>query len=128
MEQLRGLVRDYRDADNRVRELNTRIAELRKQRENVESRITVLLANPEFAGIDKLKVSDDNSLIRIKRPEQWYKPWSISKGKLKESIAAYFSSTTAPTADGCYEFIAEQQRQTLISHDFSLERVVLDRD
>jgi hypothetical protein len=126
MEQLRGLVRDYRDADNRVRELNTRILELRKQRQDVEGRITVLLANPEFAGIDKLKVSDDNSLIRIKRPEQWYKPWSISKTKLKESIVAYFTSTTNPTADGCYEFIAEEQRQSLVSHEFSLERVTTD--
>ena len=121
---LRRSVLEYRDIDNRVRDLNRQIGPLREQRKIIELQIVDVLRQPEFATYQKLDIREDGSSIRISRPGQWSGAWSLSKGRLNDLIGQYFASTAAPTADGCYEYCVRTQNILLRKNEFAIERFV----
>ena len=120
--ELRKHLREYRDADDKLRVLNEQVSALRETRREKEGAITELLSRPKFASFDKLKLEDDGSTIQIQRPSQWNKPWSLSKTTLYTYLRQYFQSTAGPDADSCYAFIETQHKRQLVSNEFSLTR------
>jgi len=120
--ELRKHLREYRDADDKLRALNEQVSALRETRREKEGLITELLARPKFATFDKLKLEDDGSTIQIQRPSQWNKPWTLSKASLYAYLRQYFQSTPGPDADSCYSFIETQQKRQLVATEFSLTR------
>jgi hypothetical protein len=125
IQTLKALLREYRNADDQLHELNKQVYAIRDTRKAAESQITELLAKPEFATFDKLKLEDDGSTIRIQRPSQWAKPWSLSKNSLMQYLTQYFrSNTDFQSAESCFEYIETQQKRQLVATEFNLTRVL----
>jgi hypothetical protein len=121
MEQLKNALYAYKDIDNRLNDLNRDVATLRGQRKDIEVTMATILARPELSAIDKLELKDDNSYVRIGRPDTWTKPWSLSKKDLATHLTDYFQRNTVPTPDGCFKYICETQRT--LGKEFTFERV-----
>jgi hypothetical protein len=121
---LRLLANNYKAYDDELRELNTRVYELRNARKNIENHIINILKDDAFKEYSKLKLEDDGSTIQIKRPLKWSKPWALSMKELQGLIDNYFESTTHPTADECYDFIVSTKKTHLLATDFAIVRTV----
>ena len=117
---LRTEVEAFGIVDNQIKELNARLTAAREQRSLIKDRIAVILSAPQFVGYDKLSVNSDKSTIKIKRPMQWEKPWSLSRNSLLEYLRTYFQGDQRPTYRACYDFIVNMN--TKMSNEFSLER------
>lgn len=121
---LKRCVKQYRDIDNEVRLLNKQVYDKRESRKIVEMEMSDLIKLPQFGTVDKLKIDDDGSCIRIQRPETYAKPWSLSKKELDTLLKSYFSSAMNPNADDCSTFIVEQRKRMLIGKEFEFTRVM----
>jgi hypothetical protein len=121
---LKRCVKQYRDVDNELRVLNKTVYEKREARKMVEMEMSDLIKLPQFGSIDKLKIDDDGSCIKIQRPETYVKGWSLSKKELESLVASYFQSTMTPNPKDCVEFIVGQRKQALIGKEFEFNRVV----
>ena len=119
---LRHHIAEYRVADDAIHALNSSVSEVRAKRKELEVDITRILAQPDFAGIDRLNISEDGSMIRIQRPGTFSKPWALSKGDLREVLAGYFASAFKPNAEDCFNFICEDRTRKLVSTEFALTR------
>jgi len=127
MEDLRRSMRNYRQLDDSLRELNKQVTTLREQRKIVELELGDILKNPQFQAYNMLKVEDDGSTIKVQRPNTWYKPWSLSKRDLQNYIDHYFENA-GPTAnrEDCFRFIVDQQKRDSVATDFKLTRSVVN--
>jgi len=121
MEQLKQAMYAYNALDDRLSEVNRTAIDLRTQRKELETMLTHILTQPEFQGIDKLQSKEDNSYIRIGRPDTWTKPWSLSKKELETMLSQYFQRTNAPSAEDCFKYICDSQRKP--GKEFVFERV-----
>jgi hypothetical protein len=121
---LKRCVKTYRDLDNEIRELNKEVYSKREDRKIVELELSDLIKLPQFDGIDKLKIDDDGSTIKIARPSTYSKPWSLSKKELETLVASYFQVTPNPSADSCVRYIIEERRKALVGKDFDFSRVI----
>ena len=84
-----------------------------------------ILQSPELSHIEKIQLSEDNSVVKIQRPG-WNKPWSISKKELKAMLEAYFNSTSTCSSDDCFDFIVNSSKERLVSTEFNFTRVKND--
>ena len=121
---LKRCVKTYRDLDDEIRELNKQVYSKREDRKIVELEMSTLVKLPQFEGIDKLKIDDDGSTIKIGRPGTYNKPWSLSKNELETLVTTYFQKTGSPSADGCIQFITEERRKSLIGKEVDVSRVI----
>lgn len=121
LDTLKSHLRTYTKIDDDLQQLNKKVYDLRSERREIESQMASILTNPEFSHIDKIQLSEDNSCVKIQRPG-WNKPWNISKKELSQSVTSYFASTTTPTADGCYAYILDSQKDKLSATDFNFTR------
>jgi phage pi2 protein 07 len=124
VEELKTCVQRYRDIDNKLRAINAEVQELRKQRNNAEISVIDIIKNPAFSDFKKLEISDDGSVIKIQRPNEWNKPWSLSKSLLKQMLDEYFKGNSSPSSQECYEFICETIKPMLVADAYSIERIV----
>lgn len=121
MQDLKTYIKEYRNIDDEVRRANKVVSELRDERKTIESKITTILRRPEFAGYDKLKIEDDGSTIKVQRPNEWNKPWSLSKRDLQDALKEYRGPYTP---ESCFEFIVERQKNKLVATEFAITRTV----
>jgi hypothetical protein len=121
---LKRCVKEYRDVDNDIRLLNKQVYEKRESRRIVEMEMADLVKIPQFEGVEKLKIDDDGSYIRIHRPETYSKPWSLSKKELDSLLTSYFQSTKTPNASDCNTFILEQRKKCLVAKDYEFARII----
>ena len=123
MEQLKACIKRYQAVDNKLRMYNDAIYPLREERRAVEVEMTEIVKQPQFAEIDKLKISDDDSTIRISRPG-WIKPWTLSQKELGSLVTTYFNQAMAPNAEECVDFVIAEKKKTQVSTEFAFNRVV----
>lgn len=121
---LKRCVKQYRDLDNEIRELNKEVYSKRENRKIVEMELSDLIKLPQFDGIDKLKFDDDNSSIKIARPGSYNKPWSLSKKELETLVKSYFLGTHNPNADDCLKFVVTERQKALVGKEFDFTRVI----
>lgn len=121
---LKRCVKQFRDLDNEIRELNKVVYSKREDRKIVEMEMSDLIKLPQFEAVDKLKIDDDGSSIRIQRPGNYNKPWSLSKKELETHVTAYFQNTMTPSAEGCIRYITEERRKALVGKEFDFTRVI----
>lgn len=121
---LKRCVKQYRDVDNDIRILNKTVYEKREARKIVEMEMCDLVKLPQFGNIDKLKIDDDGSCIKIHRPDTYTKAWSLSKKELENLVGSYFQSTTSPNAGECVSYIVEQRKRALVGKEFEFNRVI----
>jgi hypothetical protein len=121
---LKRCVKQYRDVDNDIRILNKTVYEKRESRKIVEMEMCDLIKLPQFGAIDKLKIDDDGSCIKIHRPETYTKAWSLSKKELESLVVSYFQSTQTPSSSDCVAYIIEQRKRALVGKEFEFNRVI----
>lgn len=127
IEELKVCVRRYRDLDNQIREINKNVNTLRERRKITELEIADFLKSPQFSQHNVLAL-EDGSRIKVQRPEQWSKSWSLSKGDLSRALDAYFGSTNTPNSADCLKFIVNKQKQESVSNEFKLTRIIEDEN
>jgi hypothetical protein len=125
---LKRCVKQYRDVDNELRFLNREVYSKRETRKIVEMEMADLVKLPQFASVDRLKIDDDGSYIRIQKPETYSKAWNLSKKDLDSLLKSYFTSSSNPTADECSKFIVEQRKRSLIGKEYEFERIVSENN
>lgn len=121
---LKRCVKEYRDIDDSIRILNKQVYDKRESRKIVEMEMCDLIKLPQFGTIDKLKIDDDGSTIKIQRPETYTKAWSLSKKDLDTLVKSYFQSTGSPNADGCIQYVTEERKKGLVGKEFDFTRVI----
>lgn len=121
---LKDRVTTYCNIDNKIREKNAEIIGLRKMRSEAEVNLIEILSSEELKNYEKIRVSEDDSYIRILRPTKWNKPWSMSKSLMKQMLEEYFKASGSPSAEECFEFICETMKPMLVADTFSIERIV----
>ena len=126
MQDLKRCVKQYRDLDDEIRHLNKQLQPKREERQRVADEMSDILADPTFAEIDKLKMEDDGSTIRIQRPNTYNKPWSLSKKEFENLVRAYFATTITPTSDGCIQYVFESRKRALVATTFDFTRLIPD--
>ena len=125
---LKRCVKQYRTVDDELRELNHKVHEKRESRKIVEMEISDIMKVEGFRELKKLKIEEDGSTITVQRPNEWFKPWSLSKKDLKDTLERYFNSTNHPSPDKAFEFITEAQKTKLTSTEFNFSRIVPEED
>lgn len=119
---LRTEVSQFAQIDDQIKQLNKQIALLREQRSTITDRIGVLLATPQFVSFNKLSVSADGSHIKVSRPAQTEKPWSLSLNTLRKLLNDYFETPQPHSSNEAFRYIYQQNRK--FATTFSLDRVV----
>jgi len=109
----------YRDIDNRIQSLNSEVHALRSERKVLETEMSEILRDQEFHAFNEIHLSDDGSVIKIQRPNQWSKAWTLSKKDLQTSLKEYFESTNTPTATECFNTIVDKKTKALVSTEFA---------
>lgn len=123
---LKRTVKQYRDLDNQIRELNKEVYSKREDRKIAEMELSDLIKLPQFDGIDKLKFDDDNSCIKIARPGTYNKAWNLSKKELETLLKSYFSAAASPNADDCVKYVVSERQKSLVGKEFDFTRVFPD--
>jgi hypothetical protein len=118
-------VRKYRNYDDELKILNTKVYKLREDKKFVENEMSDILRRGNFQTLNKLEIQDDGSYIKIQRPETWSKPWSLSQKELKDLTASYFASNVSQNADGFVKWVIDHKRTEMVSHEFSFKRIVV---
>lgn len=124
IEELKACVRRYRDIDNQIREINKNVNILRERRKITELEIADYLKIAKFSQHNILAL-EDGSRIKVQRPSQWSKPWSLSKKDLFEYLQEYFHSENK---GDCFEFIVKRQKENSVSNEFKLTRIIEDEN
>lgn len=124
MGDLKSCIKQYREIDDELRELNRQVFKKRDDRKVVELEIADIIKDPKYNAIKKIKLEEDGSTISFKRPNEWVKPWSISQKDLKDLVGQYFTKNGPLNADELVKFIIETKKQTLVASEFSFTRTV----
>jgi hypothetical protein len=117
-------VRKYRKYDDDLKKLNAATNDLREKRKLVELEMGDILRRNAFSHIHKLDLPDDKSEIKIARPEQWSKGWTLSAKELATLVTAYFATPGPKTAKDCIEYVVTQRKNDLVSKEFSFTRII----
>ena len=117
-------VRKYRKYDDDLKKLNAAATELREKRKLIELEMGDILRRNAFSQIHKLDLPDDKSEIKIARPEQWSRGWTLSVKELTTLVTSYFASPGPKTAKDCVDYVVAQRKSDLVSKDFSFTRIV----
>lgn len=126
---LRTAVMRYKTIDDQIRELNGRVYPLREQRKITELEIVDIIRQPAFSTYEKLDIREDGSSIRIKKPQTWCAPWSLSKRKLHALLDQYWSDQNIiKSPASCYQFVVRAVEGELRKDSYSIERVVPGAD
>jgi uncharacterized protein YllA (UPF0747 family) len=124
MNDLKSCIKQYRQIDDEIRDLNKQVYEKRDARKVVEQEIADIISNPQFSAIKKIKLEEDGSTISFKRPNEWVKPWSLSQKDLKDLATQYFAVAGQFNAEGLVKFIVDTRKQSLVANEFSFTRTV----
>jgi hypothetical protein len=65
----------------------------------------------------------DQSYIRIQRPGDYNKPWSLSKRELQVLLSEFFSTSDPKTAEDCYKYITEKRSKDLVGTELHFTRL-----
>ena len=124
MNDLKSCIKQYREIDDEIRNLNKQVYDKRDARKIVEMEIADIIKDPRFNDIKKIKLEEDGSTISFKRPNEWTKPWSLSQKDLKDLVTQYFATSGNISGDGLVKYILETKKQTLVATEFSFTRTV----
>jgi hypothetical protein len=111
-------VRKYRNLDDELKDLNSKVYKLRENKKFVENEMSDILRRSNFQTLNKLEIQDDGSYIKIQRPDTWSKPWSLSQKELKDLIGSY-----SGPIDGLFKWIVDHKKQDMVAKEFSFKRI-----
>jgi hypothetical protein len=117
--RLKSRLESYRDVDKRITALNAEVHTLRNGRKVLEVEMAEILRDQQFHSFNEVRLSDDGSVIKIQRPNQWSKAWTLSKKDLQSYLKEYFESTRSPNADECFNMIVDKKTKALVATEFA---------
>ena len=117
--RLKSRLESYRDVDKRITALNAEVHTLRNDRKVLEVEMADILRDQQFHTFNEVRLSDDGSVIKIQRPNQWSKAWTLSKKDLHAYLKEYFESTRTPNADECFNMIVDKKTKALVATEFA---------
>ena len=117
--ELLNVIRKYRELDSSIKKINKNLTDMRDTRGEIEKELRVFFEKPEYANFHKLDLPD--SYIRIQRPGDWKKPWSLSKEKL-QALLSEFTAAGRPLTE-CYSYIVETREKSLVADTMQITRV-----
>ena len=123
LSRLKSRLESYRDVDKRIHALNAEVHTLRSERRVLETEMSEILRDQQFVTFNEVRLSDDGSVIKIQRPNQWSKAWTLSKKELQTHLKDYFESTRTPNATECYNTIVDKKTRALVSTEFAFTHV-----
>jgi hypothetical protein len=119
-------VRKYRNLDDELKDLNSKVYKLRENKKFVENEMSDILRRSNFQTLNKLEIQDDGSYIKIQRPDTWSKPWSLSQKELKDLIASFVNggaTGSKPWPAELFDWIIKSKKQDMVSKEFSFKRI-----
>lgn len=127
---LKTCLQSFRKLDDELKQYNEKAGELRREKKEVEDKMSEILQMPEYRNLEKLENSEDGSILRISRPTEWKKGWSMSKKELHDGLEEYFwviKKTThepgwEPNAEECFMLLEGKQEKKMISNEFAFDR------
>jgi hypothetical protein len=117
--RLKSHLESYRDVDKRIQALNAEVHTLRNDRKVIELEMSEILRDQQFHTFNEIRLSDDGSVIKIQRPNQWSKGWTLSKKDLQTYLKEYFDGTARPTAEECFNMIVDKKLKALVATEFA---------
>ena len=128
---LKTCIQMFRKLDDDLKQYNEKAGELRREKREVEDKMSEILSMPDFKQFDKLEIKEDGSTVRINRPTEWKKGWSMSKKELQEGLNDYFWLTKnmnhepgwQPNAEECFGVLVDKQEKKMIATEFAFDRV-----
>jgi phage pi2 protein 07 len=124
LQTLKRCIREYKEVDDQIRDINKTVQEMREKRRKVEAEMAEIVKLPQFNQIEKLKIEDDGSLISIQRPNMWSKAWTLSKKDLVDFVNQYFMTTRSPNPSDCVQFVVEKKKTSLVANEYAFNRTV----
>lgn len=124
LQNLKRCIREYKEVDDQIRDINKTVQEMREKRKSVEAEMAEIVKLPQFNQIEKLKIEDDGSLISIQRPNMWSKAWTLSKKDLVDFVNQYFATTHTPNPSDCVQFVVEKKKTGLVANEYAFNRTV----
>jgi|688.fasta_scaffold00564_41 hypothetical protein len=118
--ELLNVIRKYRELDSSIKKINKNLTDMRDTRGELEKELKTFFEKPEYSNFHKMDLSDD-SYIRIQRPGEWKKAWTLSKEKL-QTLLTEFTATGRPVSE-CYSFIVEEREKTLVGDSMQFTRL-----
>lgn len=121
-DELRNLIRKYRELDASIKKINKNLTDMRDSRGELEEAMREIFASPEYSHFHKMDLSDD-SYIRIQRPGEWKKPWTLGKKELGTLLQEFFSSGKPVSADACFQHIVEAREKASVGDTITFTRL-----
>jgi len=119
LQGLREAMRHYKEVDNRLRELNTTVYALRRERDAVKENMVNIIQNPAFAAVQTLQTADGSATFKVVRPNEKYRPWAMSKIQL----ASYLNNVLGGVeGNRCFEQIVGLHKPTLLIDEHDIVR------
>jgi len=119
MYNLKVCVKQYRDLDDQIQELNKKVYDMRDERRRIEAQLTELMTLEQFSDVNKFDIND-GTVISIKKPGTYSKAWGLSKKDLKDYLMDALDGATAVEV---YEYIIKKHQQKLVATDFDFIRI-----
>jgi len=119
MEELKTCIRKYTEVDDKIRQKNAEVHEMRLVRTTIESELTQIIKKPEFATVEKINLPD--GYIRIAKEST--KPWSLSKKELQSYLQTYFQ-LKIPNCEDCFKYIVDSHSNKQASSEISITRII----
>jgi hypothetical protein len=132
VQTLKTCLQAFRKLDEELKQYNEKAAELRREKKEIEDKMSQILSMPEYSSLEKLENSEDGSILRISRPAEWKKGWSMSKKELQDGLNDYFwviKKTThepgwEPNAEECFGLLVDKQEKKMIATEFAFDRTL----
>ena len=120
MQLLREEMGRYTHYDNQLRELNKEVYALREHRSTAEdNKVDIISKNPIFSAVQELQAAGGQAKFRIRRPNEGFKPWTLSKGMLRDYLIQHLG---AQQGAACYEFVHNAHQATLRNTEYAIQR------
>jgi hypothetical protein len=119
LQGLREAMRHYTGVDNELRNLNTRMYTLRREREVAKDNMVNIIQNPAFATIQRLQTADGAAAFKLVRPNESYKAWTLPQGTLRDYLIEFLGNEQGTR---CYQQIVTRHRETLKITEYNIVR------
>ena len=121
MDNFRKIMDEYVSNQSKLDSLNEQRNILLKRKKEVEFIIKQGLETiPELLTIDKMRHTQTNSIISIKKPGTWNHGWRITKDDLRDDLEKSWQMNIQSPQE-CFDFINDQVRRRNISGDYAIE-------
>lgn len=121
MDSLKPVLTRYLDVTKKLNDVNSRAAELRDERRDIELDLVAMYAEKKELP-DSIELKQSQMVFQVKKPGEWKKGWTLSKKQLKE----YLLEILPTQGEEVFKEIAKRHEPKLTATDYSFDLKSLD--